>query len=174
MRDNNSKPVYRNAGVRLDPPPPATPKKVFRTYYCALTQTTKVVERAVHAVRDSTSRRTVLVSRTPERPTDSMGFITREERRNDANERNAACAKLSVTERIEKLDRRFGVGQGAKKERERLLSPKKVVVTKAAIQASGVNQPHTQTEKVNRAIQHAQNAVTSGPAAKQTVRIVKK
>lgn len=88
-------------------------------------------------------------------------------KRSEANERNEACAKLTVQERIAKLDAKLGVGQGAKKERERLMFPK-LKATKAAqsVQENGINQPHSPSEKRGRAEQHARGASAITPAAR--------
>ena len=41
-------------------------------------------------------------------------------RQNEAEERQVAYSKLSVKEKIAKLDKKFGKGLGAKKERAKL------------------------------------------------------
>lgn len=47
----------------------------------------------------------------------------RERRQKDAQERQEARAKRSSQEQLERLDAKLGEGQGAKRERERLLKP---------------------------------------------------
>jgi len=45
---------------------------------------------------------------------------TKNEKRNAAQKRQETYNNLTVQQKIERLDKRFGKGQGAKKERERL------------------------------------------------------
>ena len=52
----------------------------------------------------------------------------RKHRQEEAIERQAAYAALSTAEKIDLLDRRLGVGLGAKRQRARLAGKKKVVV----------------------------------------------
>jgi hypothetical protein len=71
-----------------------------------------------------------------------------EQRREDAQRRNAVTAELSVAERIKRLDQLFGPGLGATHERARLLSPKKrktfTEEVAQALGAEGVNPDATE------------------------------
>jgi hypothetical protein len=49
-----------------------------------------------------------------------MRIKGRVERKENASERKEFSSKLSIEERIKRLDNRVGVGVGAKKEREKL------------------------------------------------------
>ena len=46
----------------------------------------------------------------------------KELRKQDAKKRNEICKKLSISQRLELLDKRLGKDIGAKKERERLIA----------------------------------------------------
>jgi curved DNA-binding protein CbpA len=48
------------------------------------------------------------------------GKIAKDIRRKAAQERQAAYDKLSIEEKIAKMDKKLGVGQGGKKERAKL------------------------------------------------------
>lgn len=118
MRNKESLPVFVNMGTSITD----DRKRVVRSYYCKFTSVTKTLVKQAYETRSSGEvvRRTSLISRTPARPF-STGLHTMDEKRAEAEERNKYCASLSIQDRIERLDRRFGKGQGARKERARLI-----------------------------------------------------
>jgi hypothetical protein len=61
---------------------------------------------------------------------------SRQRRRQEALERDAACAALTPKERLANLDKRYGPGMGAKRERARLALWLKDPRRAAAAQAS--------------------------------------
>ncbi len=65
-----------------------------------------------------------------------------ETKRKEAQERNAKWAALSVREQLAALDRRFGEGQGAKKQRARLEAKLKAPTPAPQVQ-SVVQAPQT-------------------------------
>lgn len=119
MRNKESLPVFVNMGTAITD----DRKRVVRSYYCKFTSVTKTLVKQAYETRSSGEvvRRTSLISRTPARPL-STGLHTMDEKRAEAEERNKYCASLSIQDRIERLDRRFGKGQGARKERARLMN----------------------------------------------------
>lgn len=174
MRDASSKPVFRNMGIGFDPPDAGTAaraKRVIRTYRCNLTGAVKQVTRAVFTSqgrdkdgKPTTVVRTTPVDRKPLRPTDSLGFHTKEEKRAEAAERDAHWRSLSLTDQVAALDKRLGVGIGATKQRANLaaaIAAQAVAAKnpKAAGPKGGVNQKHTTDEKVAKQIAHAQGVV---------------
>lgn len=164
MRNKDSKPVYHNSGTIFDPP--ESPKRVTRNYHCRHTGDTKTLVKNVYFTKghggEAGVRRTSLVSRTPVAPTDSVGFTTLEIRRAEAEERNAVCAARSPAERIARLDRLFGKGLGAKKERARLTRISIQAVSNQTPTANAVGVKLTPAEKAVRA--------TANKAAKAAVR----
>ena len=155
MRNKESLPVFVNMGTAITD----DRKRVVRSYYCKFTGVTKTLVKQAYETRSSGEvlRRTSLISRTPARPL-STGLHTMDEKRAEAEERNKYCASLSIQERIERLDRRFGKGQGARKERARLmnaLNPQKQVnqvsgKTTNVVSATVVGQKLSQEEKAAR------------------------
>src|SRR5512134_3114078 len=119
MRNKESLPVFVNKGTAITD----DRKRVVRSYFCKFTGVTKTLVKQAYETRSSGEvlRRTSLISRTPVRPL-STGLHTAEEKRAEAEARNKYCASLSIQERIQRLDRQFGKGQGARNERARLMN----------------------------------------------------
>jgi len=58
-----------------------------------------------------------------------MGLHTLEAKQAEAKERQVDYNKLTIAERIAKLDKKFGKGLGAKKERAKLLKKSETKIT---------------------------------------------
>lgn len=156
MRDSHSLPVFRNMG-RAE----TGKDQVTRTYFCKHTNRTKTIVKHTYIAKTGNGegvRRSSTISRTPARPI-SAGFHTKEEKRKEAEERNANRASLSHADQLARLDARLGKGVGAVRERARLLSLATLaasVSNKVVKNAAG--QKMTQEEKGARKALHAQQA----------------